>query len=199
MTNLDIIKQANQLLEGKRLIPIGVVILIMIFTGIPQNIDNKLSILSILISGPIGVGTAIFFLNFVRGYDARLEQLFDGFRQFIPSVILAVLTIIVVILGLVCLIVPGIILGLGLMFSTYVMADNPELSAMDVMRKSWDMTDGYKMKLFLFCLLSGCLVILGLLFFIIGIFYVMPIIYTATALFYEKLKDGTIEHSTDTI
>jgi uncharacterized membrane protein len=199
MTNLDIIKQSNQMLEGKRLTAIGVCIIIGILTGIPQNIDPKFTVLTLLLSGPFSIGSAIFFLNLVRGHDVGIEQLFDGFRQFVPSLILTILTAIVVILGFVCLIVPGVMLALGLSLSSYIMADNPDMPAMEVMRKSWDMTNGHKMKLFLLFLLLTGLAILGLLFFIIGIFYVMPIIYTSMALFYEKVRDGSINEHQETV
>jgi uncharacterized membrane protein len=193
MTNIDILKQANQIVSPKRLMAIAVTLIIMVISGLPQNIDPKFTALSLILSGPLGVGSAIFFLNLVRGHEVKVEQLFDGFRQFVPALILTVLTGILVFLGIICLIVPGIILGLGLTFGTYIMADDPDLSAMDVMRKSWDMTNGHKMKLFLFCLLCLGLAILGFLFFIIGIFYVIPIIYTGMAIFYEKLRDGTLD------
>jgi uncharacterized membrane protein len=193
MTNLDILKQANSKLEGKRLIATVVAVIIILLTGVPQNINPKYSLLTLILGGPIGVGTAIFFLNLIRGYEVSIEQLFDGFRQFIPSLLLTIFTLVVVLLGFVCFIIPGVMLALGLSFGTYVMADNPELSAIDVMRKTWEMMDGHKLKFFLFSLLCGGLFILGFLFFIIGIFYILPIVYTGLALFYEKIRTGTID------
>ncbi len=53
--------------------------------------------------------------------------------------------------------------------------------------------DGWKMKYFLLCLLYFGMGILGLLALVVGLLFVIPIISTSNALFYEKLKAGQLK------
>ncbi len=157
----------------------------------PQSIDTNLSVLSILLAGPFQVGTAIFFLNVARNKEVRIEYIFDGFKKYVPALVATLLIILVVGIGLVLLIIPGIIVALGLSQTFFILAEE-EISGMDAMKKSWDMMDGYKMKFFLLNCLHFVMVIVGILMLIIGVFYMLPIIYTSLALFYDKLKKGEL-------
>ena len=91
-----------------------------------------------------------------------------------------------IVLGLFCLIIPGIILALGLNMVFFILADNPEMEGIDAVKASWEKMKGHKSEYGMLVLLCILLAILGFLFFIVGIFYVLPIIYAASALFYEK-------------
>src|SRR5258708_6035831 len=71
------------------------------------------------------------------------------------------LTFLVVIGGLILLIVPGIIFGIMYSFSTYLVIDR-ELRPLQAMRESRRITYGHKWTLLRLGLLSGLVVILGL-------------------------------------
>ena len=191
--NTDLIKEGFEKLSGKWLLAIAVIILIGIFSNLPQFVDQKLAILNVFLSGAISVGAATFFLKIVRGQQERLEDIFEGFRtNYVASLVALVLTFIVVFLGFLLLIVPGVILGLGLSQTFYILADDKEISGVDAMKKSWEMMDGYKVKFLLLCLLYFLMVIAGLLALVVGIFFVIPIIQNTNALFYDKLKRGEL-------
>ena len=51
------------------------------------EIAQILSLLTIIISGPIALGISIFSLNISRNKDAKIEQLFEGFRNFGTSIL----------------------------------------------------------------------------------------------------------------
>jgi uncharacterized membrane protein len=189
MRIIALFKEANQKLKGKRLLSIAAVLIMSFIISIPTSIDPKLAGLSILLSAPMSLGMSTIFLNIIRGKEVRIEQIFDGFKNYVPAFIVTFLVSIAVIFGLILLIIPGIIVGIGLSMSMFILVDNPTMSAIDVLKTSWEMMKGHKADRFVYILLAIGIVFLGLLTLIIGIFYVLPIIYAASAIFYERIKD----------
>ena len=75
-----------------------------------------------------------------------------------------------------------------LYFASYVVGDNPKLSATEVVKKSRNLTKGYKMDLFIFGLsFIGWNILAS---FTLGLLYIwlMPYMIVATTLLYEELK-----------
>lgn len=188
MKNVDIISKSRDLLDGKWLPAIGLVIIFSLLTSLPNRLDDNLSFLSIVIGGPLNLGLAMFFQKTVRGQNSGIENLFDGFRNYLQSTIAFILTLIVVCIGFILLIIPGIIMAMGLSQTFFIMADDDNISGVDAMKKSWEMMDGFKMKYFLLSLIHMGMMILGILALVVGVFYALPIIYNSMALFYDKLK-----------
>ena len=188
MSIVDLFREANGKLNGKHLLAIGTVLIYFLIAGIPSGFDERYGILSLLISAPLSLGISSFFLNLVRGNEVRVEQMFDGFKNYVPSLIMTILITLAVGFGLVLLIVPGIIIGIGFSMSYFILADNPQMDAVSAMKASWEMMKGHKADYFVFSLLSILLCILGLIVLVVGFFYVVPIIYAASALFYEKIR-----------
>ena len=95
--------------------------------------------------------------------------------------------LLIVLLGLVLLIVPGIIAALALSQTYRIMADNPQMSITDAMQRSHDIMKGHRGEYFLLNLsFIGwallCILTLGLGFFILA-----PYISTTTSLYYNYL------------
>ena len=120
-----------------------------LYEGINNEATFKLPILSLLFSGALGIGISHFHLTFAKNGEADLPLIFDGFKQFLQSIIAGVLIGIIVIIGSLLFIIPGVIASLGLSQTYYIMSDNPGISAIDAMQQSWDMTKGYKLQLFI--------------------------------------------------
>ena len=193
MTNVDNIKKSIDILSGKWLYAILAFLIVAFISGVPQQISPKLSVLTILLAGAMAIGNAIYFLKIVRGQEASFENLFDGFKQYVPSVIAYFLVAVIVVVGLILLVVPGVILGLGLSQTFFIMADDKDIPAVDAMKKSWAMMDGYKLKFFLLQLLHFLVVMAGIIALVIGVFFSFAIVNTSNALFYESLKNGSID------
>jgi uncharacterized membrane protein len=188
MNILELLREASSKLIGKHLLAIAAVLVYFVISGLPAAFDERFSAISFLLSAPLALGISSFFLDLVRGKEVKIEQIFDGFKHYVPSLVLTILLTLAIGVGLVFLIVPGVIIALGFSMSYYIMADNPEMDAVSTMKASWEMMKGFKGDYFVYCLMSIGLCILGLLVVFIGIFYVLPIIYAASALFYEKLR-----------
>ena len=188
MSILDLFREGNEKLNGKHLLAVGTVLVYFVISGLPSSVDERFGVLSFLLSAPLALGISAFFLNLVRGNEVRIEQLFDGFKHYVPALILTILMTLAIGIGLVFLIIPGIIIAMGLSMSYFIMVDNPEMDAVTSMKASWDLMKGHKADYFVYCVLSILLCLLGLLVLFVGIFYVLPIVYAASALFYEKIR-----------
>ncbi len=121
----------------------------------------------VLVAGMLAmIGAAFLFgghmrisLAVARGQQANFGDLFSGGDHFIPILGVLFLTQVAVLVGTMFLIVPGVVLGIGLAFSSYFVVDQ-RLGPIEALQASWKVTDGQKGKLFVFGLLCY-LIVLG--------------------------------------
>ena len=138
----------------------------------------------------VGVGFSLFVMNSVRRTQPVFGNLLDGFGMFPRVLFLIVLQIVFIFLWSLLFIIPGIIAAYRYSFAVYVMIDHPEMSAMDCLRESKRLTDGYKGQLFLLDL-SFILWLLLTMIPVIGYIaqvYVTPYKESAKVLYYEQIS-----------
>lgn len=142
-----------------------------------------------LVSSALSIAYAHYVLSFVRGKKEELKDVIDFMKKhWVKAFVVSFLTGLFITLGFIALVIPGIIASVGLMFYQEVCADDPEMGAMDVIRKSWEITKGHKMDLFVMGLsFIGWCFVAGLTFGILYI-WVLPYIVVAFTLAYEELK-----------
>lgn len=87
-------------------------------------------------------------------------------------------------------IVPGIIMSFAYALTPYILEDNPELSAWEASSRSREMMRGHKFELFWLWLSFIGWMILSLLTFGIGFFWLIPYMQLSFAAFYNDLKGG---------
>ena len=95
---------------------------------------------------------------------------------------------IIVGLGMIMLIVPGIIFACRLAFVPYLVMDR-EMEVMDALSKSWDMTRGYGWQIFFMGIIAFFVFILGLMALIVGVIISIIWIRTAFATMYQSVID----------
>lgn len=182
---VNIIDEAQKALTGKWGTVLGaflVYILVSMVSGI-------IPFLSFVIEGPLSLGMAIITLNIVRNRAVSVGALFDGFNNFAAAFGLLILTTIVVILGFILFIIPGVILALGLSQVFNVLADNPKMPIIDVMKKSYEMMKGYKVTYFLMSLVFVLMMIATVFTLGLGLIWVVPVITVAHAKFYTVINN----------
>lgn len=138
---------------------------------------------------PLEYGAYVAFLRFFRGEEIEIGWLFDGYRQqrvWTTSILKYVYTI----LWSLLLIIPGIIKSYSYAMTDYILRDNPELKDNAAIELSMQMMQGYKMKLFLLHLSFLGWIFLSILTLGIGLFWVIPYMYSAQTAFYEDLKQN---------
>ena len=145
-------------------------------------------IITFLIVGPLTYGFAEYFMKIKRKEPAALENLFDGFKRFIPSFLVCLLVGLFTILWALLLIVPGIIASISYSQSYYILVDDPNISAMDAIKKSKEMMQGYKGQYFWLALSFIGWAILATLTGGIGYLWLVPYYKTTMVNFYDELK-----------
>lgn len=146
------------------------------------------SLISFVLSGPITLGVSAYFLKITRNEGPFIENMFGGFKFFVKSFVLNFVIKLFTMLWTLLFVIPGIIASLGYSMSYYIMVDNPELSAMDALKRSKNMMYGFKTELFsLWCSYIGWF-ILGVISFGIGFLWINPYYAAAKANFYQDLR-----------
>ena len=126
--------------------------IIQYYTSMSPMQKGYLSILSVLIwviSAVLGYGFYYYCLRAARGREVGYGDLFDGFYRPVRIIVAELLTSIIVGLGFIALIVPGVILLLGYSQTTLLLADNPDMTAVEAMRESRLLMRGHRWEFFL--------------------------------------------------
>ncbi|MCK4880990.1 MAG: hypothetical protein KAS82_10030, partial [Bacteroidales bacterium] len=93
----------------------------------------------IFVAGPIQYGASWVFLKAVRGERIEVRDIFVVFQRNYWNVVIAHIVVAVIIgMGIIMLIVPGIIFACRLAFVPYLVVDR-EMDVMEALRVSWDM------------------------------------------------------------
>lgn len=193
MTNSEIKSIAKEKINGKR----GVLIIAALITTVISAVSAIPYfgvVINLIIAGPLTLGFAGMVLMIVEGKTPKIEDLFDGFKNFVNAFVTYLLLNIYLALWSL-LIVPIFIKPFSYAMTFYILRDHPEMSASDAITKSREMMDGNKWKLF--CLHFSFIgwYLLGIL--TLGILYIwlIPYVRAAEAQFYLDLKGETTEDS----
>jgi uncharacterized membrane protein len=140
-----------------------------------------------IIGGALNVGISRAILGLLAGKPPTVGMMFEGFDRFGPAFLLSLVAGLLIAVGTLFLVVPGIILSVMWMFMYLVMAET-QLDFWPAMQASAELTAGYRWELF--CLLLACFVValLGLLACCVGVVVAQPVIFTAVALAYRFLQ-----------
>ena len=181
----EVISDSQQALTGKW----GTIWGALIVYVLVSSVAGFIPFVSLIIEGPLSLGLAIIALSIVRRRDTSVSVLFDGFNNFASAVGVLLLTGIVVVVGFICFVIPGIILALGLSQVFNVLADNPNMSVVDVLKKSYEMMKGYKGTYFVLNLVFGLLAVATIITLGLGLIWLIPIMSIAHAKFYTLIND----------
>jgi uncharacterized membrane protein len=158
---------------------------------------------SLLIAGPLGVGYSIWALSILRKNEYSYDHLFDGFRNFANSFATYLLMILLVILWTLLFIIPGIIKALAYSQVMFILADEPDIGAMEALKKSEAMMNGNKTKYFLLGLIFMLLTIACVFTLFIGFLFLLPVMQVTLARFYDEVRRNytgeSIENEIDLI
>jgi len=149
----------------------------------------------IFVAGPISYGANWVFLKAVRGERVEIGDIFSVFRKNYWNAVVANIVVgVIIALGIIMFIVPGIIFACRLAFVPYLVVDQ-EMDVMDAIRVSWDMTRGYGWHIFLMGFLAIFIVLGGLILLFVGVFISVMWISSAFATMYHSvaLQDGIPE------
>lgn len=166
----------------------GTMVVINIVLVLVMGVSTLVSIVTLLISGPLTLGATQIYMSVIRkNRKPEIGQLFDGFSNFTNSFILYLLNSILISLWTFLFIIPGIVKSYSYAMSFYILADNPSMAPNDARKKSMEMMHGNKWRLF--CLDFSFIgwELLSLLTLGILSFWITPYREAAYAAFYQNL------------
>jgi uncharacterized membrane protein len=201
MENVAFMRMAKESLRDKWGLAIGTfLVYTLIVNGLQFNYSfysnmfgtNMLvssgGLLSLIIGGPMTLGTAYFALAISRNQEARFEQLFKGFNNFGTALGAYLLMAIFTVLWLLLLIIPGIIAAISYSMTFYIIADDPSIGSMEAIDKSKKMMYGYKWKFFCLNLRFLGWAILCIFTLGIGFLWLIPYMEISFAKFYDDIN-----------
>lgn len=167
---------------------VGVNFLVCVMHAVLAGVDRQgLRLIDSLFGGVINAGLFYYILLRIRGQPAAVGDAFAGFTKgFFKLIVIAVVKGVLVAVGVLCLILPGIYLAVAWAFTSLVVVDKGldfwgamELSRRVVTRNWW--------RVFALFLLMIPVFILGALALGVGIFVALPFAAGALVYAYEDL------------
>jgi uncharacterized membrane protein len=185
--------------KKRPLLIIGAFVIAMLVSGITSSLLDPAEgapvtvsvIVMSLISAVIGLLVEIGLVTFsLRAHDnvaaAKIMDLWNP-KPFVWYLVGQIAVGLGVLIGFVLLIVPGVMLALGWMFSSYLIIDKGR-GPLEAMKESWAMTKGHKWQLLLLVLALIGINILGLLALVVGLLVTVPVSMLAVVHVYRKLS-----------
>ena len=194
-------RHAKDQLKGKWGLAVGGIIVLFLIQFVFNFIsgffeDNTIifiivTLVSLVVSSAMSIGMCRFSLNYA--YDEKqpvLGDIFSGFKIILKAIGLFFLLGIIVLVGMILLVIPGIILSFMFSQSYFILADDNSKSIIQCLKESAAMMKGYKFKYFVLSLSFLGWIILGIITLGIGLLWVIPYMNVTMASFYLKVKDN---------
>lgn len=148
---------------------------------------SAVSLVHLILGGVVQLGYSKFLLSQHDGGDYAVKDLFFQFDRFTVGFLQYFLRNLFVVLWTLLLIVPGLIKSLSYAMTPFILADHPELTAKQAIRRSMELMDGNKWDLFVLGLSFIGWELLNVLTLGIGSFWLNPYKNAAYAAFYREI------------
>jgi hypothetical protein len=147
----------------------------------------------ILFEWPLEYGMSYGFLRSARGESLQVKDIFHVFKNYSNAVFGNLLVAVIVGVGFMLLIIPGIVFACKLPFVSYLIVDK-KMDAVTAVKTSWHMTHGHAWQVFLIGILAFFVALLGLILFGVGLILSIMWIRLAFASLYYAVSAGTEEN-----
>lgn len=146
------------------------------------------SVVMMIIGSVVSVGYAKFNSDMVDGVKPTIGTMFSYFGHLKTAFCASLLVFIRVFIGTLFFIIPGFIAAYKYAMVYHVIADNPDISARDALRKSRLIMQGNKWRFFCLSLSFIGWNLLSLLTLGLASLWVYPYMMAAQAVFYEEVN-----------
>lgn len=159
------------------------------FAGFRQNpvahIVSMLLVIAIssvafgLLAGPMLVGYMRMLKAEDEGRTISIADVFKGFDDFVPSLLAVLLTSIIVSIGFMLCVLPGLLLMAMLPMAAYLVACG-EKDGIAAIKRAWELVKANLLGAFLCMLVLGVIGNLGVLLCGVGVVITLPIAFIGT-------------------
>jgi uncharacterized membrane protein len=172
----------------------------LVFSVIANAVDNValqviVQFIGTLVGMLVSLGWLRVSLEITRGVKPEVGDLFRA-RGYWPYLLASILFAIGFYVGLILLIVPGIIFACVFGFYGFVIAERGDgVGVLDSLRRSADITRGYRWQLFGLGVVLLLINVVGALLFLVGLIFTLGISILAWAYAYRTLSGETVERA----
>lgn len=158
------------------------------FTGIDRNPapDVIITLINSIFEIVITIGLIKIAITFTRGDKPLVSDVFSSYRLFFKFFFSTILNTIIIFVGLLLFIIPGVIWSLKFSQYKYLIVDK-KMGPVEALKESSKLTKGAKWELLGFFIITFLVNVLGIIFFVVGILITAPITMLATAHVYQQL------------
>lgn len=210
MNRIDLKMNAKESLRGKWAETIKVLLLLLIISiactivfkyllhfGIyeytykygDQEFKSDINFISPILDCLLTFGFLSYFLKISRNEEVTCNELFSKINMVFKFIVMSIFTGIVILLGFICFIIPGIILTFALSQTSLILLDNPDMKVIEAMKLSIKMMKGYKFDYFILILsFLGWAIVMAFTLGI-GYFWLIPYMQVTLCNFYNRLKE----------
>ncbi|MBR3133288.1 MAG: DUF975 family protein [Clostridia bacterium] len=189
MSRVEMKMNAKKQISGK----IGLMFVVSLIIGVVVGVLNLIpvvgSIAGSLLTFCFSLSLCIMYLKITREEDVEIKDAFSGFNNAVSAIILGILTGVYTFLWTLLFIIPGIIKAYSYSMGTYILADNPDMTASECIAKSCEIMKGHKMELFILHLSFIPWFLLCGITFGLAYIYVVPYMSATVANFYNSIKE----------
>ncbi|AYE33580.1 DUF975 family protein [Clostridium septicum] len=154
-----------------------------------NNIEIILDLSSLLLSGVLTLGISKFLLNLTKkDSSAKFTDLFSGFNVYFKTLGLNILLGIIIGIGTIFLVVPGLIFALMFSQTFFILSEDNEKGIIQCLSESREMMIGYKFDYFVLMLSFLGWWLVSALTLGIGALWVYPYQKLTEANFYLEIK-----------
>jgi len=182
----EIKRESKEALVGNRL---GL-LLVLVVVGIIASAISATGI-GFLLTPIITVAVFYCIKHLLQNKKLVVETLYNQFKSFehaLKMIAVGLLVEVIIFVGLILLIIPGIIFAYAYSQALRIIAENPDMEIMEGLRKSKEMMKGHKWELFVFQLsFIGHFLLTVITFGIYG-FYFLPYYQTCQVNYYLHLS-----------
>lgn len=169
----------------------------LIISGLPnfkleiaKNVSSTINPVIWLLEELVQIGVITIVLKVIDSKKTDLGDMFENIRLYWRYLSGTLLYGLIVFIGFILLIVPGVIWAIKYQFYGYLIIDK-KMKPMDALRKSAEITEGERWNLFILGFALFGVILLGVLALGIGIFAALPVVWIAVAFIYRKLLKST--------
>lgn len=158
----------------------------MLVVGLMSAAAGVVPFGSVIIGGPLTGGAIAVALRLVAGRPVEFNNFFDGFKRFVPLMLVQLVMSALVVAGTFALILPGLYLAIALSFGTHLVVDRDE-EFWPALMGSMKVVNGHFGTFLMFGLAAFGLVLLGTLTCGLGLLVVAPLLMMSSAVLYKRL------------
>jgi len=182
----DYIKKAWEIFKEHIGEFVGYTLLIFALSAVSSKLSFIGSFLFSALAAPLYAGFGIVTFKLLSGKSFQFGDFFNGFNYFLPLFLAGLASGFLVSIGMVLLLIPGIYLAVGYMFTTYLIIDyrmefwQAMETSRQIITKNWFTFFGFAFALF-------ALNFLGLLVLGVGLLVTIPVSSCAAAIAYKEI------------